>query len=198
MWISWRNLSVWGWILTKRNLTEYLNEEIPDLKGKSGFRWLFALFKARMLKPSYDAIYMIRFCDVNGRSQGLKKLLRIFYKLKLVRKYGIYFNARSGSRIGKGLFLPHPSSIVFGAGINIGEHCTIYQNVTLGAKRVGSFETDDLAYPQIGDNCVLYAGAVVVGPVFVKNGTQVGANAVLLTDTEENSVYAGVPAVKKG
>ncbi len=181
----------------KYSFTEYLNEEIPILKGKRGFRWLWALIIARYCNPSYDAIFLLRYCYVNFQSTGLKKFLRIIYKRKLVKNYGIYFNVGNNSEIGLGLVLPHPSSIVFGNGINIGECCTIYQNVTFGAKKVGCCKQKGSAYPQIGNNCIFYAGAVVLGPINISDGTQVGANSVLITDTEKNSIYAGVPAVKK-
>ena len=181
----------------KYSLTEYLNEEIPILKGKNGIRRILALIKARAFNPSYDALFMLRFCYVNHERKGFWKFLRILYKLKLVKKYGIYFNVRSDSNIGLGLVLPHPSSIVFGAGVNIGDHCIIYQNVTFGAKKIGCAGSEISAYPRIGNHCTFYAGAVVIGPVTVRDGTQVGANAVLLSDTDENGMYAGVPAIRK-
>ncbi len=94
------------------------------------------------------------------------------------------------------MFLPHPMSIVIGYGTNIGDNCTIYQNVTFGAK-TRNREDVGIQYPQIGNNCVFYAGAVVIGGIHVADNTQVGANAVLISDTEEASVYAGVPAKRK-
>ena len=182
----------------KYSLKEYLNAEIPSLSNKNGIKWLLTLWKIRRYNPSYDAIFLIRYCYVYQESGGIKKYLRKRCRRLLVNRYNIFLNIGKESVIGKGLFLPHPTSIVIGAGVNIGDNCTIYQNVTFGAKKRSSNENQiENLYPQIGDNCIFYANSVMIGSINVRNGTQVGANAVLICDTEENSIYAGVPAVKK-
>ena len=51
--------------------------------------------------------------------------------------------------------------------------------------------------PNIGDNCVIGVGAVVLGGVKIANCVAVGANAVVNKDVlEENIAVAGVPAKK--
>lgn len=172
---------------------EYIEAEIPAVKEHPTISRSFALWKIRMTQPAYDAIYMFRFCFVylHGRSV-IKKLIARRYKRLLVHRYALFFDFRKGIKVGKGLKFPHPSSIIIGSYANIGENCTIYQNVTIGAARRG--EGAEKKYPVIGDNCILYAGCKVLGSIKLADGTAVGANAVLLKNTEENSVYAGVPA----
>lgn len=53
----------------------------------------------------------------------------------------------------------------------IGENCRIYQNVTIG-------EVDRKA-PVIGDNCLIGAGAVIIGDIQVGNYAKIGAGAVV-------------------
>lgn len=91
--------------------------------------------------------------------------------------------------IGKSVVFPHPMGIVIGDGVKIGENVTIYQNVTIGRKYI-----DKEDYPIIEENVIIYPNSVVAGKILVRRNTVIGANSVLLTDTEENSTYAGNPA----
>ena len=182
----------------KYKLKEYLDAEIPLLRGKKGIRKLYLFLRAMRYQPGYHAIFLLRFCYVYSEAKGIHKYLRIKYNRELVNKYGIFYSPDSSTSIGIGLSLPHPSSIVFGTGVVIGDNCVIYQNVTFGAKkRADKNAPEEERYPVIGDNCIFYAGSIIIGPVYVADGTQVGANAVLMTDTEKSSIYAGIPATRK-
>lgn len=48
--------------------------------------------------------------------------------------------------------------------------------------------------PHIGENCLIGAGAVVLGNITVGSNVTIAANAVVLKDVPDNSVVAGVPA----
>ena len=52
-------------------------------------------------------------------------------------------------------------------------------------------------YPEIEDNCTIYTGAVVIGSIIVRDNTVIGANSVLMDNTEPNSLYVGLPAIRK-
>jgi serine O-acetyltransferase len=106
------------------------------------------------------------------------------------RRYGCYLSPRA--RIGPGLRLPHPVGIVIGEGVVIGEGCTIYQHVTIGARRRGDWQRG--LYPFIGDNVVLFAGAVLAGAIRVGDRSTIGANAVVLDDVPPESTAVGNPA----
>lgn len=112
----------------KSDIWDYLRTEIPELTDAHGLRRYFVLTAKRILFPSYDAVYMIRYCDYTYANSFIKKIKILRYKRKLVNKYGIFFNIEKKSSIGKGLFLPHPSSIVIGAGVNIGDGTQIGAN----------------------------------------------------------------------
>jgi serine O-acetyltransferase len=73
-----------------------------------------------------------------------------------------------GADIGKSFFIDHGTGVVIGETTRIGDHCKVYQGVTLGAR---SFERDaqgDLKrgvkrHPTLGDHVTVYAGATILG-----------------------------------
>lgn len=95
-----------------------------------------------------------------------------------------------GARIGKGLFIDHGMGVVIGETAVIGDHCTIYQNVTLG----GTGKDKGKRHPTIGDNVMIGSGAKVLGPFTVGSNSKIAANAVVLSEVPENSTCVGVPA----
>ena len=181
------------WLKMSKEFREYTEAEIPGIKKYPPVLRALMLFKIRRENPSADAVYMFRYClmFIHGSSL-VKKIVARRYMRLLVYRYGIFFDFKDCSHFGKGLKFPHPSSIIIGSDVKIGENCVIYQNVTIGAARAGDAAKGK--YPEIGNNCTLFAGCKVLGSVKVADGTTVGANAVLLKSTEKDSTYAGVPA----
>ena len=92
-----------------------------------------------------------------------------------------------GTKIGKGLFLAHPISIVISCKSIIGDYVWIHQDVTIG-NMYGK------GSPIIGNNVLLFAGAKIIGNVRIGNNVVVGANAVVTHDVPENAVVVGIPA----
>ncbi|NMA66070.1 MAG: serine O-acetyltransferase [Clostridiaceae bacterium] len=100
-----------------------------------------------------------------------------------------------GAKIGKCLFIDHGMGIVIGETAEIGDYCTIYHGVTLG----GTGKDKGKRHPTIGNNVLISAGAKILGPFTVGDNAKIGANAVVLTEVEENTTVVGVPgrAVKR-
>lgn len=94
---------------------------------------------------------------------------------------------RIGTHVGKGLIFTHHGCIVINSQTEIGENCTIFQDVTIGG-------INGRGVPTIGNNVVLFAGAKVIGKVRIGNNAVVGANAVVTKDVPDGAVVAGVPA----
>lgn len=65
----------------------------------------------------------------------------------------------------------------------IGKNCVIAQGVTIGG-RSGHYEV-----PVIGDNCYIGAGAKVLGPAKIGNNVTIGANAVMMKDAPDETVW---------
>lgn len=101
-----------------------------------------------------------------------------------------------GAKIGKGLLIDHGMGVVIGETAEVGDYCTIYQNVTLG----GTGKECGKRHPTLGNNVMVGAGARVLGPFKVGDNSKIAANAVVLNEVPEDSTCVGVPArvVRKG
>jgi len=118
------------------------------------------------------------------QSSKLRKVL--FSRMEL---YGVHISANA--QIGEGFKLPHPVGIVIGEGVVIGKNVKIFQNVTLGGKQIG--DAKQLNYPTVGDNVVIFAGAVVVGKIRIGNNSIIGSNAFIQKDIPDGATCVGVP-----
>jgi len=87
-------------------------------------------------------------------------------------------------KMGPGLVIRHGTSTLIGAK-SIGKNCTIYQQVSIAY-------IDDKS-PIIGDNVIIYCGAILIGDIKIGNNSVIGAGAVVIKDVPENSVVVGVP-----
>lgn len=134
---------------------------------------------------------MLLYFALDVRKKGYRRLAAILFR-KLEREYGVYIGVNA--KIGENVRFPHPVGIVIGDGVEIGGDCTIFQNVTVGGARIG--DAQNCAYPKIGNNVVLFAGAVVVGAIEIGEQCVIGANSVVNRDFPSGSVIAGVPARK--
>lgn len=94
----------------------------------------------------------------------------------------------------KGLKIDHYGSIVINGMCRIGKNCRLHGNNCVGVKgteRIGEF-------PELGDNCDLGFGSVVIGNVKLGNNIVVGANSVVTKSCLDDSVVLiGAPARRK-
>jgi serine O-acetyltransferase len=84
-----------------------------------------------------------------------------------------------GASIGQSFFIDHGTGVVIGETARIGDHCTIYQGVTLGAKAFPKDEHGHIIrgakrHPTLEDHVTIYAGATVLG-----GDTVIRANCVI-------------------
>lgn len=95
-----------------------------------------------------------------------------------------------GAAIGGGLRLTHTSGIVIGKGVTIGSNVSILHEVTMGGSARANFEKDFIdGFPEVGDDCKIYAGAKLLGPIKIGRGCFIGANAVVTRDLPDGTVY---------
>lgn len=84
-----------------------------------------------------------------------------------------------GARIGRSFFIDHGTGVVVGETTVIGDHCRIYQGVTLGAAAFEKDETGKMVrgakrHPTLEDHVIVYAGATILG-----GSTVIGAGSVI-------------------
>lgn len=90
--------------------------------------------------------------------------------------------------IGAGLRLTHPFGIIINKNTSIGDNCTIFQFVTIGAIEKEGFT--HLA-PKIGNNVYIGAGAKILGNINIGDNVKVGANSVATTDVPDGGTVVG-------
>ncbi len=116
------------------------------------------------------------------------KFLARWVSQRARRKTGVEIHP--GAKIGKGLFIDHGMGVVIGETAEIGDHCTLYQGVTLG----GTGKEHGKRHPTLGDNVMVGAGAKILGPFRVGDNARVAAGAVVLDAVPDNATAVGVPA----
>jgi serine O-acetyltransferase len=84
-----------------------------------------------------------------------------------------------GARIGRSFFIDHGTGVVIGETTVIGDHCKVYQGVTLGAKSFpkderGNYMRGVKRHPTLEDHVTVYAGATILG-----GDTVIGAGSVI-------------------
>jgi serine O-acetyltransferase len=100
-----------------------------------------------------------------------------------------------GATIGDYFFIDHATGVVIGETTVIGDHCILYQGVTLG----GVSTTKGKRHPTLGNHVVCGANASVLGNITVGNNVRVGAGSVVLNDVPDDCTVVGIPGrvVKK-
>ena len=96
-----------------------------------------------------------------------------------------------GARLGRGVFIDHGMGVVIGETTEVGDHCTIYQGVTLGGT---SLVKGSKRHPTLESCVVVGAGAKVLGPFTVGEGARIGSNAVVVKAVPAGATVIGIPA----
>jgi serine O-acetyltransferase len=96
-----------------------------------------------------------------------------------------------GATLGNGVFIDHGMGVVIGETTEIGDHCTIYQGVTLGGT---SLVKGSKRHPTLEPRVVVGAGAKVLGPFTVGEGAKIGSNAVVVKAVPAGATVIGIPA----
>jgi serine O-acetyltransferase len=99
-----------------------------------------------------------------------------------------------GARIGRRFFIDHGSGVVIGETAEIGDDVTMYQGVVLGGVSWQKVKR----HPTIGNEVVIGAGAIILGPISVGNCAKIGANSVVLKDVSPCTTVVGIPAREAG
>jgi len=94
-----------------------------------------------------------------------------------------------GAQVGRRFFIDHGMGVVIGETAEIGNDVLIYQGVVLG----GTSLEKKKRHPTVGDNVVIGAAAIVLGPITVGDGARIGANSVVVKPVPPGATVVGVP-----
>ncbi len=118
------------------------------------------------------------------------------HRLKLLARLLSHINrlltgieVHPGARIGRRFFIDHGMGVVIGETAEIGDDVLLYQGVVLG----GTTMEKKKRHPTIGNNVVIGAAAVLLGPITVGDGATIGANSVVLRSVPPGTTVVGVP-----
>ncbi len=80
--------------------------------------------------------------------------------------------------------------MVIGETTEIGDNVLIYQGVVFG----GTSSEKAKRHPTVGDDVVVGAGAILLGPIHIGNDAKIGAGSVVIRDVPQGKTVVGVPA----
>jgi serine O-acetyltransferase len=95
-----------------------------------------------------------------------------------------------GAIIGRRFFIDHGAGVVIGETAEIGDDVFIYQGVILGGVTLQKKKR----HPTIGNNVMIGAGTIILGPIHIGDGARVGAASLVIKDVPAHAVAIGVPA----
>jgi len=135
--------------------------------------------------PGLHAIWMHRLSHYLWK----KNWLWLARMLSTITRWITGVEIHPGATIGRRFFIDHAMGVVIGETAVIGDDCTIYHGVTLG----GTTWDVGKRHPTLENNVVIGAGAKILGPITLAEGSRVGSNAVVTKDAPAGSTVIGIP-----
>lgn len=191
-----------------RELTALFLQQLPDVRDLLETD-VEAAFQGDPACRSRDEVI---FCYPGFEAMTIHRLSHVLYRMRVPfiprmfselahRRTGI--DIHPGAEIGHHFFIDHGTGVVIGETCQIGNHCKIYQGVTLGAL---SFPTDDQGnlvrnrkrHPTLEDEVVIYANATVLGGDTIIGRKAVIGSSVWITSSvsAESSVVMEKPRLR--
>lgn len=121
--------------------------------------------------------------------KGKSKLKYLWNKLWLLLKFkytGV--ELKETIPVGKGLRLPHLQGIIVSDYASIGDYCTIYHHVTIGANE---HNREYKNAPKIGNRVYIGAGATLIGNIEIGDEVIIGANATVTKSVPNGMTVVG-------
>ncbi|MEN6464297.1 MAG: serine O-acetyltransferase [Syntrophaceae bacterium] len=110
--------------------------------------------------------------------------------LSNVNRFLTSIEIHPGAKIGRRFFIDHGAGVVIGETTEIGDDVLIYQGVVLGGVSLAK----EKRHPTIGNNVLIGAGTIVLGPIHIGDDARIGAASLVIHDVPANAVAVGVPA----
>ena len=143
--------------------------------------------------PSFHAVMFYRIANALWRR-------RLYFLGRFISQIGRFMTGieiHPGAKSGRRFFIDHGMGVVIGETAEIGDIVTLYHDVTLGgvAPSVDSAsQVGQKRHPTLEDEVIVGSGAQVLGPITVRKGARVGANAVVVKEVPPGATVVGIPA----
>lgn len=138
--------------------------------------------------PGVHAVWVYRLAHRMWQRPELRLPARLLSQLA---RAATGIEIHPGAHLGRRLFIDHGMGVVVGETAVVGDDVVLFHGSTLGGKSMRRGKR----HPTLGDRVVVGAGAKILGPVWVGDGAQIGANAVVVKDVPAEATAVGVPAV---
>jgi serine O-acetyltransferase len=148
--------------------------------------------------PAAKNLLEVLFCYPGLHAIWFHRIAHWFYRrrryflARLISHLARFFTGieiHPGAQIGRRFFIDHGMGVVIGETTEIGDDVLVYQGVVLG----GTTLKREKRHPTLGNQVVVGAGAIVLGPVKVGDGARIGAGSVVIKDVPSNATVVGVP-----
>ncbi|RYV52387.1 serine O-acetyltransferase EpsC [Pengzhenrongella frigida] len=137
--------------------------------------------------PGVHAVWAYRFAHRMWREPALRLPARL---LSQATRAATGVEIHPAASLGRRLFIDHGMGVVIGETAVVGDDVVLFHGSTLGGRAMHHGKR----HPTVGNNVVVGAGAKVLGPVWIGDGAQIGANAVVITDVPAGAIAVGIPA----
>ncbi len=140
-----------------------------------------------LTSPGLHAIWAHRVLHRLFLRPGTRLLARV---LAIVVRSVTGVEIHPGAVLGRRFFIDHGMGVVIGETAEVGDDVMLYHGVTLGARSSEKVKR----HPTVGNRVTIGAGAKVLGPVYIGDDVQIGANSVVVRDLPAGAVATGIPA----
>nr|MBC7245555.1 serine O-acetyltransferase [Chloroflexota bacterium] len=149
--------------------------------------------------PAAKTVWEVLFCYPGLHAVWLHRVAHFFWRhgflflgrlVSHINRWLTGIEIHPGARIGRRFFIDHGMGVVIGETTEIGDDVLMYQGVVLG----GTSLQKGKRHPTIGNNVVIGAGAVVLGPITIGDNARIGAGSVVVRSVPAGATVVGVPA----
>ncbi len=144
-----------------------------------------SMLEVALLYPGPKAILMHRWAYWCYKA----KMFFIARAISEIARWWTGIEIHPGAQIGARLVIDHGMGVVIGETAVIGNDCIIFHGVTLGGSKFDAVKR----HPTVGNRVLIGAGAMILGPVTLGDGSRVGANSVVAKDVPAGATVVGNP-----